>query len=195
MNEKKPTTRRPITLADIEAIDYIDGYKKIEVVDGDWHKPDVLFYRSHGALAGITATNILRQFFQQLEPLNLGHIYAGSVGYVMEGRRDNIHLMRRTDISFVKNEHLTDEHDEPYYRAPDLAVEILHEDLADDLFERIHDYLSHGTEQVWVIVPSLKQILVSLPDGTSKTYYPGDTLPGGALLPGFTLEVEAVFKH
>lgn len=193
--EKTPTEKRPITWADVEDIGYIDAYKKIEIVGGDWHLPEELFYRGHGALSGAIQANIIYRlgaFIIEENPL--GRVYAGSLAYVLEGHRDNIQLMRLTDTSFVKKENLTDKKWEPYYRAPDLAVEVVYRDFADDMFQRIDDFLSHGTEQVWVVAPSPKIIWVYTQDGTAKAYRPGDTLLGGDLLPDFMLDVAKVFE-
>ncbi len=196
MSEKKPTTRRPITLDDINAIDYIDQYKKIEVVDGDWNHDDVPFYRSHSMLSGVIQATTMTLLHEIVKQHGLGQIYSGSVGYVLEGSRENIQLMRRTDVSFVKKEHLrNDKRDEPFYQAPDLVVEVLFEDFAEDMFRRIHDFLSHGTAQVWVIIPLIQQLWVFLPNGSAKVNRVGDSIPVGDLLPGFTLDVATVFAE
>ncbi|MDQ7025988.1 MAG: Uma2 family endonuclease [Anaerolineae bacterium] len=193
--EKKPTEKRPITLNGVFEISSVDAYKKIEVVDGDWSQADVHFYRGHGMLSGVIHGNLLYCFSAFMKENPIGRAYAGSVGFVMEGNRDNIQLMRRTDVSFVLKEHVpTENRDEPYYRAPDLAVEVVYRDFADDMFQRIDDFLSHGTEQVWVVAPSPKIIWVYAQDGTAKAYRSGDTLSGGDLLPSFELDIAKVFE-
>jgi hypothetical protein len=169
--EKKPTDKRPISWADVEDIEYIDAYKKIEIVDGDWHLPEERFYRSHGMLSGVIQANMTYRLYPFVEDNALGQVYAGSLSFVLEGNRDNIQLMRLTDVSFVRKAHvLTENRDEPYYRAPDLAVEVVFRDFADDMFQRIEDFLSHGTEQVWVVAPSPQIVWVYLQDGTAKAY-------------------------
>lgn len=194
-DEKKPTENRPITWADVEDIGYIDAYKKIEIVNGDWHLPEEHFYRSHGMLSAVIQANIIYRLGAFILENPLGRVYAGSLAYVLEGHRDNIQLMRLTDVSLVKQENLTDKKWEPYYRAPDLAVEVVYRDFADDMFQRIEDFLSHGTEQVWVVAPSPQLIWVYTQDGTAKVYRAGDTLSGGDLLPDFTLDVAQVFER
>jgi len=196
MKEKEPTTRRPITLDDINQIDYIDRYKKIEIVNGDWNEPDVPFYRSHGMLSGVIQGTVIYLFGQYTREHNdLGVALAGSVGYVMEGTRDNIQLMRRTDVSFVRTEKLlSTPKDEPIYAAPDIAIEVVYQDFADDMFQRIDDFLSHGTEQVWVVAPSPKTITVFLPGDIARIYRPGQIIVLDDVLPGFKLDVAAVFE-
>ncbi len=195
MIEKTPTAKRPITLDDIHDIDYIDAYKKIEVVGGDWNMIDEMFYRSHGGHSGSIQAKLIYFLLDYVDKHALGHVYSGSVGFVLKGERNNIQLMRRTDVSFVKAEHLKFEKcDEPFYRAPDLAVEVVWRDFADDMFQRIQDFLVHGTEQVWVVAPSPRQIWVYLPDGTAKRHDMGDTISADDLLPGFELVVATVFE-
>lgn len=194
--DDKPTSKRPITLDDINAIDFIDAYKKIEVVDGDWNEPDVEFYRSHGMLSGVIQGTLIYLFGNYtIDRKDLGVSLAGMVGYVMQGTRDNIQLMRRTDFSFVKAEKLVGiNKDEPLYCAPDLAVEVVYQDFADDMFQRIEDFLSHGCSQVWVVAPSPKTITVFLPDDTARIYRAAQIITIGDLIPGFSIAVDEVFK-
>jgi len=188
------STKRPITLDDLNNIDWWDGYKKIEIVDGDWFFGGEPFYRSHSPYAGWMQTKLMVSMWQHIENSNSGQIYTGSVGYVLEGQRDNIQLMRRTDISFVLKENITSDKWEPYYRAPDLAIEIISDDLPEDIVRRKDDFLNHGTQQVWQVYPDSEQIIVYLPNGTSKKYGVGDTINGGELLNGFELDVVKVFE-
>lgn len=44
------TTKRPITLDDLNNVDWWDGYKKMEIVDGDWFLGGEPFYRSHSLM-------------------------------------------------------------------------------------------------------------------------------------------------
>jgi Uma2 family endonuclease len=62
------------------------------------------------------------------------------------------------------------------------------------MFQRIEDFLAHGTKQVWVVTPSPRQIWVYLPDGTAKRYEMGDTISYRDLLPGIELDVKAIFE-
>jgi Uma2 family endonuclease len=196
VNDKEPTTRRPITLDDINDIDYVDRYKKIEVVNGDWNEADVPFYRSHGMLSGVIQGTLIYLFGKYAkEHDELGVALAGSVGFVMEGTRNSIQLMRRTDISYVRIEKLSaTPKDEPIYAAPDIAIEVVYQDFADDMFQRIDDFLSHGTEQVWIVAPSPKTITVFLQNDIARIYRPGQVIVLDEILPDFRLDVATVFE-
>ena len=187
-------TKRPITLDDLNNVDWWDGYKKMEIVDSDWYFGGEPFYRSHSPYAGWMQSKLMLSMWQHLEQYKSGQVYTGSVGYVLEGQRDNIQLMRRTDISFVLKENFPSNKWEPYYCAPDFAIEIISEDLPDDIIRRRDDFLGHGTQQVWQIVPDDEQIIVYLPNGTSTKYGVDDTIAGGELLSGFELDVSKVFE-
>jgi Uma2 family endonuclease len=219
--EKKPTEKRPITWADVEDIGYIDAYKKIEIVDGDWSIVDVPFYRRHNGFAATVHANLLRKLQRFVLLDGLGYVYPGRLGFVLDGTMDDIQLLRRTDISvvcelqiewetigegvfkahglddpsFIGVGHaITHNFSAPLFFAPNLAVEILYQDFADDMFQRIEDFLSHGTEQVWVVAPSSQVVWVYTQHGTAKAYRLGDTLSGGDLLPGFVLDIAKVFE-
>lgn len=187
-------TKRPIIWDDVTSVEWWDGYKKIEIVDGDWWFGNEPFYRGHGSISGWIQTKVMMELWNHLEPLKVGQIYSGSLGFVLDGHRDAIQQMRLTDISFVLKENITEEKWEPYYRAPDLAVDVISDDLAGDLQRRTNDFLRYGTKQVWVVYPELKQIEVHYPDKTARTYGVDDTLDGGVLLSGFMLGVKKVFE-
>ncbi|MCC6613714.1 MAG: Uma2 family endonuclease [Anaerolineae bacterium] len=79
---------------------------------------------------------------------------------------------------------------------PDLCIEVL---SPDDYPKQMRDnsayyYLENGAKQVWVIYTKKPLIEVMYPDGQSDFYYPGDTLHGGDLLPGFEVALEEIFK-
>lgn len=187
-------SKRPITLDDLNSVDWWDGYKKIEIVNRDWYFGGEQFYRSHDVVSGWIQTKLMTAIWEYVEDLELGLVYSGSVGFVLEGHRDDIQLMRRTDISLVLKENIATEKWEPYYRAPDLAIEIITDDLPYDVEHRSNDFLSHGTQEVWQVYPELKQIIVHRADGTSKKYGMEDTILGGDLLAGFALAVSKVFE-
>ena len=78
--------------------------------------------------------------------------------------------------------------------APDLAVEVVSpHDSADLVREKIRDYLTAGTQLVWIIYPRSHEVLAYTPDGHWRTFGPGDTLEAPNLIPGFACPVAALF--
>ncbi|MFM9105143.1 MAG: Uma2 family endonuclease, partial [Chloroflexota bacterium] len=50
-----------------------------------------------------------------------------------------------------------------------------------------------GVPLVWLADPERRSVTVWTPDEAPRTLHPGDTLDGGAVLPGLALPVAAVF--
>jgi len=102
------------------------------------------------------------------------------------------HTIRGPDVSFVRKARLQNP-DEYFEGGPDLAVEIVSPgDDASDLREKIQQYLSAGTLEVWVVYPRSRQIEIHTPDKTIRTLGIDDTLEAVNLLPGFQLSVRAL---
>lgn len=56
-------------------------------------------------------------------------------------------------------------------------------------------YLDNGAQQLWLVYPDKQMIEVLYPDGDFDIYRADETLPGGAVLPGFALPVSNVFAE
>lgn len=98
------------------------------------------------------------------------------------------------DLVYVSTERLGP--DRFVRTAPDLAIEILSPDQPMARFtEKIQFYLRHGVRLVWVIDPIEKTIAVLSPDHDPKLLSAGDTLDGGAVLPGFAVAVDEIFAQ
>ena len=79
--------------------------------------------------------------------------------------------------------------------APDLAVEVVSpSESAADVRDKVRDYLSAGTQLVWVIYPRSREVIVHTPDGLAKTYSHDDELTGFEVLPNFTCVVASLFE-
>lgn len=78
---------------------------------------------------------------------------------------------------------------------PDLAVEIVSpNDTATKLQQKIRDFLNAGIPLIWVVNPDTRDVQVIRADGTGALLKVGDTLDGGAILPGFSCPVAALFE-
>jgi Uma2 family endonuclease len=97
------------------------------------------------------------------------------------------------DLVYVTRERLTDDF---YLRtAPDLAVEILSPDQHMVQFmAKIQFYLLHGVRLVWIIDPARGTVAVMAPGEDVRTLAAGETLDGGDVLPGFSVEVADIFS-
>jgi len=185
---------QPIALKDLYSVESLDGFKKIEIVDGEWYLTEKEYYSRPEFRMTLIQTKLMVALGTHIRLNKLGKLLSGGLGFVLEGHHNAIQLMRRTDIAFVRKENLAVNVYEPYYSAPDIAVFILKEGAHEGMLRRINDFLTHGTKQVWIAYAESQQIIIHMADDTSKTYDIDDKIIGGELLNGFVLEVSKVFE-
>jgi Uma2 family endonuclease len=78
--------------------------------------------------------------------------------------------------------------------APDLAVEVVSPtETAEEIREKVRDYLAAGTPLVWVIYPRTQEVIVHTSDGLARTLGVDDTLSAPDALPGFSCVVAELF--
>jgi Uma2 family endonuclease len=116
--------------------------------------------------------------------------------FILDAERD---LRRRPDLAFVSVERWPLSREIPYGSdwevVPDLAVEVISpHDLFQAVIAKIREYFQVGVRQVWVIVPSEKQVYVYTSPTEIRILCSSDELEGGSLLPGFRLAVASLFK-
>jgi len=76
---------------------------------------------------------------------------------------------------------------------PDLAIEILSPQQSEKaLLDKALAYLGYGAGMVWLVYPR-KRLLEVLTNEERLLLTEGDTLTGGALLPGFSTPIRALF--
>jgi Uma2 family endonuclease len=184
--------KRPITEEIAMRVEEIEGFEHLEIEDGNWVGFDEDEYMA-GEEHGRIEFKLILRLGNHVEQNNLGVLYPGDTVFVLAGTPDDMRLKRRPDIAFVHREKI--KHTKGYiFASPDLAVEIISPtERPGEIRKKLHEYLDHGVKQVWQVFSDSQEIVVHFPDGTSKTYRPGDTLSGGDLLPGFTLDIAAVF--
>ncbi|HYI15958.1 MAG TPA: Uma2 family endonuclease, partial [Thermomicrobiales bacterium] len=79
--------------------------------------------------------------------------------------------------------------------AHDLAVEVVSpSDSANDVQEKVREYLDYGVQLIWVVHPIQRTVTVFRPDRSAHVFYEEDTLDGGDVLPGFSLSVATIFE-
>ncbi len=117
----------------------------------------------------------------------------GEAGYVL-GRNPDV--LRAADMGFVARERIpeTGIPEKFWELAPDLAVEVVSpSETAEEVWEKVNDYLAAGTPAVWVIYPKTQQVAVFAPDGSSHTLNKNDNLEDSKVLPGFSCKVSDLF--
>jgi len=186
--------KRPITEAIALEVSAIPGFEHLEIVNGQWVGLDkeekAVGGEEHGWIEAILITLLTTWALENRS----GRIYPGDTDFVLDGDANELRVVRRPDVSYVSDRRVKPT--KGYiYGAPDLAVEVISpSERPGKIQEKLEEYLQFGVKQVWQVYPDDRQIVVSLPDGTTTTYTDADILPGGDLLPGFSSDVAKVFE-
>lgn len=163
--------------------------KRLELVEGV-----LIEMPPSGGLHGGTASKSDRRVGNFVEDHQLGYVTAAETGYILFKNPNGKDVVRAPDVGFVAAHRLPDGLPEKYIPfAPDLAIEVVSpNDSADDIRDRVADYLKYGTRLVWVLYPRSKSAAVHSPTGTYMLDSDG-VLDGGDVLPGFKLPLKDVF--
>lgn len=186
--------KRPITEDIAIEVKSIDGYKHLEITDGDWDLDNIEDEMTTGEQHGWIETLILNALSNYALTTKSGRVYPGDVTFVLSGDPSDLGTTREPDVAFVLRKNLMPT---PKFilRAPDLAVEIVSPSQDVNAMRlRLDAYFQYGTQQAWLVLPSSQQIEVHFLDGLMTIYKPGQTISGGDLLPGFTIDVAWVFQ-
>ena len=143
----------------------------------------------HGTIAG----RIFLRIATHVETHDLGIALAAETGFTLFTKPDTV---RAPDAAFIASRRVPDPLPTGYFPfAPDLAVEVLSPgDTAREVDDKVADWLTAGTSLVWCIDPRARAARVHRADGSVAAIAPGEALDGEHVLPGFTLELSAVFR-
>ncbi len=132
---------------------------------------------------------------QFVEEHKLGETYLAETGFVLAHNPDTV---RAPDFAFVSNERIaTDKSRGVFFDgAPDLAMEVASpSESADDIQEKVIEYLIAGTRMVIYLHPRTRTITVYRSLTDIRVLLGRDTLEGGDVLPGFRVAVSEIFKQ
>jgi Uma2 family endonuclease len=180
------TVPQLLTAEEFWALPEIDG--KRELVRGE-----VVTWMPVGGIHADIAAELLVRL--RLWAKQGKHAYVASeAGYLVRRNPDGV---RAADVSFVKQHRIPESGiPESFWNlAPDLAVEVVssHE-TAQDVWDKVNDYLSAGTPLVWVVYPRSQHAVVYTPDGMARTLKTSDTLQDVEVLPEFSMQVAQLFE-
>ncbi len=152
---------------------------------------------SPGELHGILASEIARLLGNFVAELDLGRVTV-ETGYHPSGNRRTLLL---PDVAFRSKARATGPVSAGFVPAmPDLAVEIFSpSNSLPELRRKAEVYLRHGTALVWLVKPDDKTVedwrLTDEGELTSEIVGPAGALSGATVLPGFRLDLEALFSR
>ena len=183
-----PAAKAPLTPNDLLALEAEHG-ARYELVNGELKERNVTS-PDHGVIA-LNFGSELRAFVRSR---NLGVVMTGARFLL----RDEPPLLRIPDTAFISRVNLPTGRlrGGHFQGAPDLAVEVVSpNDKAGELTVKTADYLTAGTQQVWIVEPNTRTVAVYRPGGAARVYSVDDTLDGGDLLPGLALPVGDLFEY
>jgi Uma2 family endonuclease len=159
-----------------------------ELVDG------VLVEKGMGFLESYLAAVLIEVLRGFVRPRRLGLVTAPD-GLV----RLAPGLVRMPDVAFVSWARLPGgrvPHEPIPDVAPDLAVEILSDsNTADEMARKRREYFAAGVRLVWQVAPITRTVEVYTAPEQVTVLHEGDTLDGGAVLPGFALPLREFFAE
>ncbi|MGN6368267.1 MAG: Uma2 family endonuclease [Phycisphaerae bacterium] len=129
-----------------------------------------------------------------IKPRKLGRVIGAEGGCIIGRDPDTV---RAPDVAFVRADRLPNGRlpKKFFPGAPDLAVEVMSpSDTAEELDEKIQQWLAAGTKIAWVVNPKSQTVTVYDSPSTARILHIDESLTGGDLLPGFTLPLREIFE-
>ncbi|MGF1642573.1 MAG: Uma2 family endonuclease [Thiotrichales bacterium] len=175
---------RPITAEELYAMRDLPG---VELVRGQLQN-----MAPTGFEHGIREARIGRALGQFCEQHGHGEVMTGEVGIYIHRDPDSV---RAADALFISHERLRQVQSASYLDvAPELVVEVLSPgDSWVAMADKLEDYFSIGVTQVWFANPGNKTLQVFHSVTHSDLLREGDTLANVPFLPGFELEIGAIY--
>jgi Uma2 family endonuclease len=130
------------------------------------------------------------------------HVVAGALGFVFPGdlgyqiNVGSSRRVRKPDVSFIASARLEGGR---ILRgncriAPDLAVEVISpNDEAEEIEQRVADFMSVGTRLFWIVYPATRSVWVLRADGSAQRLTAQQNLSGEDVVPGFSCPIESLF--
>lgn len=148
------------------------------------------------------ADNLVWALNNLVRPNQLGKVFT-EAPFVLTDDRDWVKGSRVPDVMYVSaqryaafQEKYPQWEQEPLRIAPDIAVEIVSPtDSYIDVDKKIRRYRQDGVKLIWVINPETRTVAIHTPDSDQHIMLEADAmLTGGSVLPGFSIEVAALFE-
>ncbi len=179
--------------------------KQLMTAEDVWglpEKPGIRYELVAGELIEVPGASLMHAFLAKhvvnlLDSVvvahDLGVVVGDGAAFLLRRYPD---LLRIPDAAFVSWDRLPNRKLPESFVSlvPDLAVEIVSpNDRADEINEKVHEYLDAGTRLVWVLWPRRRMVSVHEPDRDVRELSVDDYLDGGDVLPGFRVRVADLF--
>jgi Uma2 family endonuclease len=179
-NKKLPLEQR--TDVTVDELEQMSLSMPAELYDGR------VVFKMANHIHSVIQSTISGEIYIYLKANPLG-VVTTNENYQLWPERSN--QSRIPDVSFVLTQRLPKDRSHFLALAPDIAVEILSPtDSLNDMMEKVDEYLRQGTQIVWVVITSTREVLVCTAEGKHTVR---DVLTAPNLLPGFELPVKTIF--
>jgi Uma2 family endonuclease len=176
-----------LTIEEFERLEDPPGYR-LELAGGTLVREP-----QPGLVHGMITMNALRALDAHCREQRSGMVFV-EAGYVLDPRG----LVRRPDVSLLLAAHLPagDLPEGMSRRPPDLAIDVVSPgNTAADIEQRVGEYLTAGTTEVWVLYPRTRTVIVHRASGEALRLGEEDEIDGGGMLPGFRVSVRSFFSR
>lgn len=157
-------------------------------------KGEIVYMSPTGHPHGFVEFNIggiLREFVRRH---NLGRVLGGEAGVYTRRNPDTV---RGVDVAFISHKRLAQAQSKGYLDvAPELIVEVLSpDDSWSEVMQKVEEYFSIGTQVVWLVDLRRRQVYLYHSLTEVQHFTIDETLPGGEMLPGFSVPVKELFSE
>ncbi len=142
---------------------------------------------------GAVIVRLAAQLHQHVSQRRLGVVLGAETGFIIKRNPDTV---RAPDIAFVRADRIAVSGiPQAFYPgAPDLAVEVVSpQDTLNEVESKVDDWLSNGTQLVWVVNSRRKSVTVYRAPNQIAVLMEADALEGQEVVPGFQIRVSEIF--
>ena len=141
---------------------------------------------------GVVCTNVGRILGNYTFAKRKGFVVSNDAGVILERHPDTV---RGPDLAYFEGVKTFADLPAKWAETPPrLAVEILSpSDRADQINDKLTDYLDNGVELVWIVDPGVRTVTVYTQENGPRVFTENQTLTGGAVLPDFQCKVADFF--
>ena len=180
-------TTRTLVTAD-ELLQMPDDGKRYELIEGE-----LIEMAPAGLRHGEIAATIALLIGNHVRENDHGSVFVADPGFFLKRDPDTV---RAPDVAFIVKNSLSPEGAPAGFSdtIPDLVVEVVSpSDRANQVQEKIEQWIGHGVKLVWVAYPECRSIMVYSSLSEAHVLHEGETLTGDPVLPGFSCPVAEIF--
>jgi Uma2 family endonuclease len=149
-----------------------------------------------GVFANLIAFRLARILVSFVEPRMLGTILVETL-FILDSIND---IRRRPDVAFLTPGRWPLDREVPEAgdldAIPNLAIEVVSpNDGFQEVFKKMEEYFRLSVNQVWLVIPSQRQIYVYDSPAAPRVFSVDEEFDGGTLLPGLRFPVASVFRR